>query len=303
MRFSFVALCALLLACAPPAGPKKLGGLPGFPLAGPGEADGPDHRQSLVEVTATKVVILESLESDGRPKRQAKVEFNRHGEVVQREQWSKTDELDEAFELYPLPYQTDAYIIEVRRKRNRLEVWLCSTRGDPVEARLALLPRARSTRVLGLAPDPGQEDEGLPSLAALIWQSKEGAARVDGVAVLDLLGAKASIQQRRGIAAHRREDFEAAARHFARAWQTDPEEAVAAYNKACALTRLGKYEQAMFFLGAAIALDDSRIRVFAARDPDLDPLRDHPDFARLVGPGGSMRSSVEEQDASTVKDE
>lgn len=67
-----------------------------------------------------------------------------------------------------------------------------------------------------------------------------------------------------------------------RALAADPDYCPARYNLACALARLGRAEEALAALAAAVALD-ADLREIAQDDPDLAALADHPGFRALVG--------------------
>lgn len=66
-----------------------------------------------------------------------------------------------------------------------------------------------------------------------------------------------------------------------RALEADPDYRVAHYNRACARIRLGDAAGAMADLAAACAADPD-LRGIARHDPDFAPLRQRPDFKRLV---------------------
>lgn len=62
----------------------------------------------------------------------------------------------------------------------------------------------------------------------------------------------------------------------------NPEYAGLFYNLACVESLAGRKEDAIRDLARAIELSD-RFRPFAAEDSDFDPIRDEPEFKRLVG--------------------
>jgi hypothetical protein len=71
-----------------------------------------------------------------------------------------------------------------------------------------------------------------------------------------------------GMRHHTKKDYAASARLFARAVQADPGNALAAYNLACALARLGDPD-AERALGVAVRLGGDEVRARAAKDDDL----------------------------------
>jgi tetratricopeptide (TPR) repeat protein len=286
-----LALLLLLQGCVLAEGPARHAALPGFPVAAPGEAEGPRHRQVAVAFAGETVHLVETLESDGRASRAFLTQVDRHGEIVAREPATEDALETEPLAARPLPFLAGPFRVTARPVDGRIEIHL--TEADPEgerSVRLAVLPRARATSVHGLVAPPAPDDD-LPPLAAVSWESAEGGARVEGILVLDLRAGRARLHQKRGLAAHRAGAHPVAAAHFLAAWRLDPSDPLGAYNLACALTALGQHERALSYLDRAVALDPLRIRVFAAKDPDLDPLRDHPAFAAIVGPGYGHRGA------------
>ncbi|MFW6369016.1 MAG: tetratricopeptide repeat protein [Myxococcota bacterium] len=282
MRTPFVAPCLLLLAagsaaCAGHAG----GGLPGFPLAGPEEAEGPEHIQRLCGFEEESIVIEDRLMSEGRPPRTHLLRVSRGGAVLdRRDLHTRERELEEP-RFHPLPLEVGDHLVEGRRRSGRWEILLRDPSEPAVEVELSVLPRAHATGLEGVAlgPDPGEG----PAVAALAWSSVEDGARVRGIIVLDLRNGRARLLQRRGLDALKEGDQEAAADHFQSAWDMDPEDPVAAYNLSCALARLGRDELSLDRLADAVRIGGQRIRALAGRDPDLERLRDHPCYAEIMG--------------------
>lgn len=286
MRTPFVALWLIsVISCLPQA---RSGDLPGFPLAAPGESEGPVHIQRILHLERDAVVVMDELAADGRPTREALLRIDRRGRVVERMEPPPTEPDGAPPKPEPLPAAVGGNSIEAREADGRFEIFLRGDDAHPIEVKMGALPRARSTRIEGvfLGPDTGEE---APDIAALAWRSSEDAAEVRGALVLDLANARAWMEQKRGLKAHLAGDYHEAADRFSSAWRTDPEDPLGAYNLACALARLGQEERALTYLWKAIDMDGPRIRVFAARDPDLDSLRSHPDFAAVAGPGGLLR--------------
>jgi Tetratricopeptide repeat len=75
-----------------------------------------------------------------------------------------------------------------------------------------------------------------------------------------------------GMRHHTKKEYAASARLFARAVQADPGNALAAYNLACALARLGDPD-AERALEVAVRLGGDEVRARAAKDDDLRGLR------------------------------
>ena len=61
-----------------------------------------------------------------------------------------------------------------------------------------------------------------------------------------------------------------------------PEDDLARYNLACSLARAGQADEAIDALSRAILLGYDDLAHMEA-DPDLESLRDHPDFQALLG--------------------
>jgi tetratricopeptide (TPR) repeat protein len=63
--------------------------------------------------------------------------------------------------------------------------------------------------------------------------------------------------------------------------EANPQYPLLAYNLACCESLAGRKQEALEHLRAAAA--SKRMRLFAAEDSDLDPIRDEPGFKELVG--------------------
>jgi tetratricopeptide (TPR) repeat protein len=88
----------------------------------------------------------------------------------------------------------------------------------------------------------------------------------------------------RGVIELNRGDFVAAQEYFERALKRDPEAADTLYALAATRARLGAIEAALHALERAVELK-SVLRVRAQSDADLAPLRNDPEFERIVFPG------------------
>jgi Tfp pilus assembly protein PilF len=87
----------------------------------------------------------------------------------------------------------------------------------------------------------------------------------------------------RGVIELNRGDFVAAQELFERALKRDPEAADTHYAMAAARARLGSVESALHSLERALELKPV-LRVRAQADVDLSPLRNDPEFERIVFP-------------------
>lgn len=72
-------------------------------------------------------------------------------------------------------------------------------------------------------------------------------------------------------------EWEQAAEIVAEGLQARPGDGSLLYNLACCEARLGRLDGAIAHLREALA-DEPRVREWGASDPDLDPLRERPDF-------------------------
>jgi tetratricopeptide (TPR) repeat protein len=84
-------------------------------------------------------------------------------------------------------------------------------------------------------------------------------------------------------------DWEAAIAELGELHDQDPENAIIAYNLACAESLAGRREDALAHLRRAVELDDS-FAASAAEDDDFAAIKDDPEFSAVAGqssPGGS----------------
>lgn len=117
-----------------------------------------------------------------------------------------------------------------------------------------------------------------------------GHPQVRTVRPLPLAAAAARLWFRLAYEAHQRGDYRAAFRDWTRSWEADPDpgRADVLYNLACAASRLGDPQEALEFLGRALAADAQRFVPLAQEDDDLAPLRSREEFWSLLRlhPGG-----------------
>ncbi|HEY0100353.1 MAG TPA: tetratricopeptide repeat protein [Pyrinomonadaceae bacterium] len=85
----------------------------------------------------------------------------------------------------------------------------------------------------------------------------------------------------RGVIELNRGDFVAAQEMFERALKRDPDAAHIYYGLAATRARLGALEPALQSLGRALEIQPN-LRVRAQHDPDLAPLRNEPEYERLI---------------------
>ncbi len=86
-----------------------------------------------------------------------------------------------------------------------------------------------------------------------------------------------------GLTYYRMRDLEAALQHFNTAVNVNPSDAIARYNEACVLARLGKTPEAMTSLREALSLDPKLVET-AKVDGDFAAVRSLADFQRLLVP-------------------
>lgn len=83
-----------------------------------------------------------------------------------------------------------------------------------------------------------------------------------------------------GLYYARRGEIKTALDYFLAAYSRDESYSLAAYNAACALSELGRYEEAFEYLKKSLVLQ--RNLEHAKIDPNLAPLRDFPEFGRII---------------------
>lgn len=272
-----------LSACASWPGADQVPALKGFPVAAAQGGEGPWHLQRVEEMETDRVVIAERVESDGRRPQLYRLTLDSKGQVVVREalptsHWDQPPNLEA---ILPLPWRGPRWAVESSLHEGSHVVSLIDRQDiDAGKIVLAVVPRAEDVVIRGLRFGPGHP----PLIAALEWVSAGEGYRLEGVLVLDLRAGRADLMERRGLVVHRQHRYTASAALFRLALDENPEDASAAYNLACALARLGQTERALTYLGLAVDLDRLRLSVVAARDPDLDPLRELSAFRRLFDP-------------------
>ncbi len=74
--------------------------------------------------------------------------------------------------------------------------------------------------------------------------------------------------------------IETALGYLLAAYSHDNRYSIAAYNAACALTELERHEEALHYLEVSLA--DGRFYRDAKDDQSLNPLRDNPEFKRIM---------------------
>jgi tetratricopeptide (TPR) repeat protein len=103
-----------------------------------------------------------------------------------------------------------------------------------------------------------------------------------GFGSIDLKVVASRLSNSLAMNEHRKGKHEASAAAFSRAFELDPTWGQAAFNHACALALLGKWEKALGALTRAIDLDPQTFKAKAAKDKDLDGLRGNPQFLELL---------------------
>jgi len=118
----------------------------------------------------------------------------------------------------------------------------------------------------------------LPGLPALGPGFDEDLAAADK----ELAGMRLAWRLRReAMRLHGKGDFSGAVSVLGDLTRAEPYDPIAAYNMACALARKGDERSAVDWLEKAISLGYSD-REHLERDPDLESLRDRPDYRRLL---------------------
>jgi adenylate cyclase len=75
-----------------------------------------------------------------------------------------------------------------------------------------------------------------------------------------------------------------------RALSIEPDDHQTLYNVACVYARLGLREEAIGLLERTMPRASAHRRSWMREDPDLEPLRDHPQFVALLGAAGAVPS-------------
>jgi uncharacterized Ntn-hydrolase superfamily protein len=157
----------------------------------------------------------------------------------------------------------------------------------------------RLVAVLEAGQAAGGDARGQQSAALVIERSgasretREGIDRVCDLRVEDHAEPIAELRRIFGIwerweamrsswQAAERGDLEAAVAHGERALALDPEDPMLAYNLACYRALSGRSEEALELLRRSLPRDES-LRVHARTDPDLESLRERPEYRELVG--------------------
>lgn len=277
MRGPFLVAMALVAGCATPLSERADPRLPGLPVVAPGGDRGPVHRQRLVAITSDRVVLLERVRADGRPVRVDRVTVDPTGRVVARTPLSPSTPLPPRRTGRALPARIGDLTLRATRERGTIALRLGDGHRSVVVGRLA---DAARLAIGPLVTGPGKP----PDLAGLSWRAGRGAIDVEGIAVVDLRRGRAHLALEAGLADHQKGDEAAARRHFRAALALDPTYADAAYDLACVLVHLGRRKAALTWLRLAFRLAPRRLRVLAAGDPDLDPIRQDPGYRALARP-------------------
>ena len=96
-------------------------------------------------------------------------------------------------------------------------------------------------------------------------------------------------RQGEALACFAQEQYDKALEELQRLLEETPGDPAVLYNLACAYARLGKKEEALGHLRRAIKTDGD-FRDNAKDDPDLDSLRDEPEFSAIAGQSDSAGS-------------
>lgn len=155
------------------------------------------------------------------------------------------------------------------------------------EILLRRIPWSDANFLTGVWPLPGGR------VALLQWgaarQSRGAVYRVEDVAELRLGAAISALLDLHALRAMEKKDYATARELLELAVQSDPFDATAHYNLACAWAQLGEENRAILSLGEAVELDPERLVPHARRDPDLDPIRERVEFRLMIEPGREDR--------------
>jgi tetratricopeptide (TPR) repeat protein len=117
------------------------------------------------------------------------------------------------------------------------------------------------------------------------------ASRQASQKVLDLVQRKLEANANDGIALSRMAATYAISGQKAKAIatlkkviQVAPDDALALYNVSCTYAQLGKKREALDFLQKALSFGYKNILEWIATDPDFEPIRDDPEFKKVVSP-------------------
>ena len=69
---------------------------------------------------------------------------------------------------------------------------------------------------------------------------------------------------------------------LARALAIDPDDNLARYNAACTYSQLGEIDRAIDLLEICLQQFGSDMKLWFKNDSDLDPIRDHPRYQKLL---------------------
>jgi tetratricopeptide (TPR) repeat protein len=102
--------------------------------------------------------------------------------------------------------------------------------------------------------------------------------------VLDAAAARSALLNKAALDFYAQGDRAQAAMLLERAVEADPRAGDAIYNLACVHALMGDLERAADELAIAVAIQPSRYRRLAKKDPDLAPLRNLPSIQVILGP-------------------
>jgi tetratricopeptide (TPR) repeat protein len=94
-----------------------------------------------------------------------------------------------------------------------------------------------------------------------------------------------------GLALYRANDLESALKLFQASLGIDSNDAIARYNEACMLVRLGKTKEGLASLQIAVG-NDENLRTSAAKDSDFAAVRNEPQFQEIISRPGFAEPSI-----------
>jgi adenylate cyclase len=168
---------------------------------------------------------------------------------------------------------------------NHLYAEFCVTRGDFERAAQLYL------RAMEIQPDDYQSPLFLTSVFQSLRRPEEaakygrlGLKRAEEALRLHPESSKPA-QQGAAVLAFLGER-ERAKEWLARAMAIDPDDNVARYNAACTYSLLGEIDRSLDLLEICLQQFGSDMKLWIRNDSDLDPIRNHPRYKKLLEPAG-----------------
>lgn len=133
-------------------------------------------------------------------------------------------------------------------------------------------------KALRYAPYLSSALSNIASLYCFIGRMEESAEYARRA--VEIHPAEAKSWNTLGLYHIRKGQIETALDYFVAAYNYDNEYTIAAYNAACSMVELGRYDEALDYLGKALI--NERHYHEALQDPAFDPIRENPVFIELM---------------------